>query len=98
MDYQVLITERAAADLEEIVSYIAADNPDAAERVGNRLVDKTDVLATTPLFGRVVPERKDPLIRELISAPYRIVYRVDHDQRRAEVLRFWHAARGEPEL
>jgi plasmid stabilization system protein ParE len=35
--YQVVFTVNAADDLEEIVRYIAQDNPDAAQFFGDRL-------------------------------------------------------------
>ncbi len=38
------------------------------------------------------------MIRELIFKSYRIVYRVDHENQSVEVARYWHAARGTPEL
>ena len=39
MDFRVEITDPAIADLAEIVSYIARDNPDAARALGNNLLD-----------------------------------------------------------
>jgi plasmid stabilization system protein ParE len=49
-------------------------------------------------MGRVVPEFGVPSIREIIFKSYRIVYRVNHESRVVEVSRFWHGARGTPEL
>ena len=45
----------------------------------------------------MVSEFDDPNIREIIFRSYRIVYRVNHEQKAVEVSRFWHAARGTPE-
>jgi toxin ParE1/3/4 len=41
----------------------------------------------------VVPEFVDETIRELVVRNYRIVYRVNHDKRAIEIIRFWHASR-----
>jgi plasmid stabilization system protein ParE len=98
MDYKVIIAPRAIIDLEEMVRYIAQDDPQAAAKLGYALIEKTHVLGDWPELGRVVPEFGDPAIRELILRPYRIVYRIDVAKRIIGVARFWHAARGQPEL
>jgi toxin ParE1/3/4 len=59
---------------------------------------QADLLRQHPEIGRIVPEYRDPKIREIIFRPYRIVYRVDHERKLAEIARVWHAARGAPEL
>ncbi|MBV9128394.1 MAG: type II toxin-antitoxin system RelE/ParE family toxin [Verrucomicrobia bacterium] len=51
-----------------------------------------------PESGRVVPEHRIRHIREIIFWPYRIVYRVNHEWKRVEIARVWHAARGTPEI
>jgi len=66
------------------------------ERLGNQLIDKALTLKTFPERGRVVPEFADPEIREIIFKSYRIVYRVRAGH--VQVIRFWHAARGTPEI
>lgn len=48
-------------------------------------------LANFPNSGRVVPEIKDPGIREIILGSYRIVYRVKGDL--VELLTVYHGAR-----
>ena len=49
-------------------------------------------------MGRVVPEFDDPCIREIIVRSYRVIYRLDHGDCRVDVARFWHGARGNPEI
>ena len=98
MDCKVIISPRALRDLEEIVRYIAADNPSAAARFGALLLAEAEATGVMPLTGRVVPEFKAPNIRERIFRSFRIVYRLDADQQRVIVSRFWHGARGTPEM
>ena len=98
MGFKIVLTKPAVADLGSLVSYIAHDNPQAAEQFGNEIVAKTETLEQFPHFGRVVPEFKDESIREIIHRPYRIVYRVREEQKHIEILRIWHAARGIPRL
>jgi len=98
MDCKGIISPRAIQDLQEIVRYIAFDNPKAAERFGYALIDAAMALATFPERGRFVPELDDGMTRELVYSPYRIVYRINQEQKAVWVSRFWHAARGTPEI
>jgi plasmid stabilization system protein ParE len=94
MDYKVIVAPRAIDDLRDIVLYIAPDRPEAAKRLGLALIERTKVLAVFPFSGKVVPEFNDRVIRELILRPYRIVHRIDEDQKVIGIARFWHGARG----
>ena len=98
MDYKIIFSEPAIDDLKDIVSFIAEDNPEAAAKFGGKLLESVRHLATFPRFGRVVPELNDANIREIIFKPYRIFYRVKDEAQAVEIIRFWHAARGEPEI
>ena len=94
MDYKVILSPRAIQDLQEIVRYIAWDSPNDAEKFGHTLIDKAQSLSSLPERGRVVPEFKDPQIREIILKSYRIVYRVKSAEKVVEIARFWHGAQG----
>jgi plasmid stabilization system protein ParE len=48
MDFKVLITESAIADLKEIVEFVAQDDSGAATRLGEKLVDRALSLASMP--------------------------------------------------
>jgi plasmid stabilization system protein ParE len=96
MDFKVILSPRAIQDLQEIVRYIAFDNPAMAEKFGLELITKTRTLGAFPEMGRKVPEFDNPKIREIIFKSYRIVYRVRKEKNAVEVSRFWHAARGTP--
>ena len=96
MDFKIVLAPRAIQDLQEIVRYISVNNPERAESFGRELITKTRMLAAFPEIGRVVPEFNEPHIREIIHKSFRIVYRVRLQERRIEVSRFWHGARGTP--
>ena len=73
-------TDTAASDLEGIVDYLAETSPDTAAEVARRLVAAVDSLSEQPERGRVVPELERigvTAYRELVRAPWRILYRVD---------------------
>jgi toxin ParE1/3/4 len=96
MDFRVEIKDPAIADLAEIVSYIAQDNPDAARALGNNLLDAALSLAQTPYKGSRY--QKLAGIRKLTLRPFKIFYRVNEMRKTVEILRFWHSARNEPDL
>jgi addiction module RelE/StbE family toxin len=97
MAFHLIWTRTAAEDLREIAEFIANENPDAARRLGQAILGKVEQLPQFPKMGRTIPEKEDPALRELILSPYRIIYRLDHDQKAIYVTRIWHAARGIPE-
>ncbi len=70
----------------------------SCESFAYELMAQADLLRQHPEIGRIVPEYRDPKIREIIFRPYRIVHRVDYEQKLAEIARVWHAARANPEL
>ncbi len=82
--------------LESAVRYLAQENPTAAIRVGNALIDRVSVLENFPLIGS--PYSKRPGVRRLVSRPYIIYYRVRLKENCVDILRYWHGARGEPEM
>jgi toxin ParE1/3/4 len=98
MAYKLIWSPASRDDLHDVVSFIARDSRLRAEAFGYRLIAETDKLQDFPEIGRVVPEYHIETMREIIVRSYRIVYRVNHDQRIVEIARVWHAARGTPEL
>ncbi len=78
--FLVLWTKVAETDLEYIVDFIADDSLDAAFAVFSRIRERAATLDNFPQKGRVVPELHQHGItqyRELIVAPWRIMYRID---------------------
>ena len=98
MDFQIVWTLRSRQDLRNIASFIAKDNPTAALKFGDLIFARVDMLEKFPEIGRIVPERNQPYIREIVVKPYRIVYRLLKSEKLIEILRVWHGARGEPEI
>jgi plasmid stabilization system protein ParE len=98
MDYKIIFSGPAIDDLENIVRFIARDNQEEASRFGGKLIGSVRNLSKFPRSGRVVPEQNDENVREIIFKPYRIFYRVKDKTHVVEIIRFWHAARGNPEI
>jgi toxin ParE1/3/4 len=78
--YRLRWSRRAEADLEEIEQYIAADDPVAAARWVDKLVERARKAALVPFAGRVVPEFRMERLREVFVRTYRIVYRIVGDE------------------
>ena len=98
MDFKVFLSEVALNDLERIVAYIAPLNPIAAEQLGNQLLDAALSLHSFPERGRMVPEFRQPELREIIFRSYRIIFRMNNTDQNLEIVRFWHGARGFPHI
>ena len=98
MAYKLIWSPVSRDDLRDIARFIARDNPQRAESFAYQLMAQTDMLQGHPEIGRSVPEHRNPLIREIIFRPYRIVYRVNHTRQLFEIIRVWHAARGTPKV
>jgi plasmid stabilization system protein ParE len=96
MDYQVVLSSSSRRDLQDIVRYIALDDPSKALQFGRFLIHHTKSLGQFPERGRVVPELEDGKIREIIIRRYRVIDRLNHLTRSIEIIKFWHAGRGRP--
>ena len=93
---EVVLTNRAQKDLEDIFDYIAADNPQSALKIVEEIERKLEGLETLPESGRKVPELfKSPFIyREIIVRRYRVIYRYAEDK--VYVLTVRHGKRSFP--
>jgi toxin ParE1/3/4 len=89
--FKIKWSDLAIADLESIREYVSNDKPVAAERLAERLRQSVLRLAEQPQSGRPLPEFPGTAIREVIVAPYRIVYEPQDD--RIVILRVWHGRR-----
>ena len=98
MAFRLIWSPTAKFDLKDIAAFIAEDSTSAAERFVRSLFHAVERLADFPESGRIVPEFNDPVLREIIRKPCRIVYRVDNRKRTIEIARVWHAARGTPDI
>ena len=87
-------TESASDDLTEIASYIARDSEFYAAAVIRELIEAARSLDLFAHRGRVVPEYRDPAIRELLVRDYRLVYEVSETA--VHVLRVVHGSRPLP--
>lgn len=77
---QVIWTEPALSDLNEIAGYIALDDIGAARRLVQQVFSSIERLEQFPKSGRIPPELKRSRYREIIVGPCRVFYRSDNNK------------------
>ncbi|MDA3900516.1 MAG: type II toxin-antitoxin system RelE/ParE family toxin [Spirochaetes bacterium] len=86
----IKLAKLARKDLLDIHDYIAKDSIYYAKEVTQSLLLAIRNLEVFPEMGRVVPEFREPKIREIILGSYRIIYRIRED---IEIAAFIHIKR-----
>jgi plasmid stabilization system protein ParE len=82
----------AIDDLEAIRAWYAEQGvPEVGSRLVAEVFQRIEQLSEHPEFGRMVPEFGQSFLRELIQAPFRIVYRREAD--RVRIVRVWRSER-----
>jgi toxin ParE1/3/4 len=77
--YKVEWAAVAESDLKQIIDYIVVDSPGNALQIFKKIRQKASSLYAFPERSRIVPELQGQgihIYRELIVAPWRIVYRI----------------------
>jgi addiction module RelE/StbE family toxin len=88
---RILWTDAALSQLEAIRDYLARTSPDYARRVVERLVDRSEQIATFPRSGRMVPEYEIDEVRQVVESSYRLIYLIKEEQ--VEILAVFHTSR-----
>jgi plasmid stabilization system protein ParE len=96
MDFKVIWSDVAIADLRDACSYIALHDPQAAGRMGRGTLDHVRILASFPFIGPAYPRGARGPLREIVYRNYRIFYDVSEAERRVDIPHVWHGARDEP--
>ncbi len=92
MDFKVIFRDSFLEDLESLLRLIAAENPAAASKIGDAIVQRGENLAFFPERHPKVRQRRD--VRRFIVGKYiKVFYRIDHERRIVEILRCWDGRR-----
>ncbi len=86
-------SESSKKDLKNIHDHIALDSPLYAKKTVSAINKKAQILNSFPRMGKMVPEIMDESIREILIAPYRVIYAVAENNRDVEVLSVIHGKR-----
>lgn len=96
MGWKIIFAPQALEELGQIVRFIAQDDPAAAIRFGDYLLDRAESLTNFPELG--TPYRKRANVRRLLCKAYYIYYRVDRKDQAIEIMDYWHSARRDPAI
>ena len=88
---RVFWTDAAFGQLESIRDYFARTSPEYAQKLVERLVNRSEKVADFPRSGRMVPEYEIDEVRQVIEGQYRIIYLIKEDQ--IEILALIHTSR-----
>lgn len=95
--YRIVWRPMAEVDLDNIVDYIAQDNPVKAEEFGQELRAKVLPLAQHPRLGRTGRPSLPAFLRQLVvHRNYIVFYRVLAKSHTVEILRIKHTAQQVP--
>jgi toxin ParE1/3/4 len=72
---EVKWTKQAVQDIDKIAEFIAKDSDHYAKIQVQRFFNAVKVLEKQPKSGKIVPEKQDPSIREILIGSYRIIYK-----------------------
>jgi plasmid stabilization system protein ParE len=92
VEIDISFAASAITDLEEIATWYADQGvPNVGKRLIEEIFQRIETLETHPELGRIVPEFDQSYLRELIQAPFRIIYR--HDPDKVRIVRIWRSER-----
>lgn len=91
--YQIRLLRIAEEDFKEIISFIADDNPTAAEAMAIKIEKSIELLAENPMLGRIPRDEdiKNLGYRYLIVENYIVFYTIE--ERIIFIHRILHGAR-----
>jgi addiction module RelE/StbE family toxin len=90
---KLIWTNQAINDLGDIGDYIAENSEKYAKLTVKKLFERPDiVLKTFPKAGRIVLEKNEENLRELIEGNYRIIYEIVSEDL-LNILTVYHSAR-----
>lgn len=88
---QISWTKKSLNDLRVIYNFISLDSVYYATRFTSKLIGRVDQLIEFPESGRIVPEKNNMQIREIIEGNYRIFYKIQKGN--VTILRIHNASR-----
>jgi toxin ParE1/3/4 len=77
--YTIRLLQAAQEDFKEIITYIALDNPSAAEAIADKIEKSLSNLSTYPLIGKIPNEEELATMgyRFLVVQNYLIFYTIE---------------------
>lgn len=92
-DYQITWLPEATKDVTRLREFIKQENPMAARKAGQRLLNAVNILLKNPKAGMPSPDADCEAFRDLYASfgqgGYTIRYRIH--QHRIVIVRIWHS-------
>jgi len=89
---KISVSKSAFIDLENIIRYYNDQGvPAIGIQFSKAIIEHIQVLSDHPDIGRVVPEFELEHMREIIHAPFRVVYQ--RDIKSIKIIRVWRSER-----
>lgn len=88
---KIIWTEKSLTDLRSIYDYINKDFPFYSKLNVQQIINKSELIRSSPLAGRIVPEFADQTLREFLLKDFRIIYRIENSI--AYIVRIYHSSR-----
>ncbi|MFC0518590.1 type II toxin-antitoxin system RelE/ParE family toxin [Mucilaginibacter angelicae] len=85
-------TKQAVKDIDNIAEFIAKDSEYYARIQVQRFFVSTKILERFPRTGKIVQEKQDPLIREILVGSYRLIYKIIN-KTKIDILTVHHSKR-----
>lgn len=76
---EIIWTEPALQELDQIADYISLDNPKAAKKLVQEYFKRVEDLQRHPELGKRVEELDQSTHRELVLPPCRLFYRIEEE-------------------
>jgi toxin ParE1/3/4 len=89
---KLIWTDQAINDLGDIGDYIGENSEKYAKLTVKKLFERPEILKTFPQAGRIVPEKNEENLRELIEGNYRLIYEIVSADL-INILTVYHSAR-----
>ncbi len=90
---ELIWSERAILDMENIYDYIANDSPMYAQLNAKSIIKSVERLQMFPESGRHLPEFPHLPHREVIVGNYRVIYRYDSERAEVKIVTVVHGSR-----
>ena len=74
-EVEILWSQKAPSDIEEIITYISKDSPTYARNFTSKILESIEDIRSFPHICRIVQEYHDPQLREILFRNFRIVYK-----------------------
>jgi len=88
---KIVWTSQAIEDFESICQFIEKDSRYYSSLFANKIFEAVDDIQKFPQIGRILPEKNQDNIREILLGNYRIIYRLHESF--LEILSIYHGSR-----